>query len=602
MTSLKVVALALVAMLAVGCGSGAAIKPNPPSPSPSLSPLPSPVCTTSAAKGACYPYTYSQITSGPNGLNSGNENKTSVGNNMFSSGTQTLHASSPGDWEISANWPAGNTGVETYPSLSADYHELVNGTWITRPLSSLGSMVSSFNETMNATSKTSAWAMYDIWMGSGDEVMIQHDFANNGYCHVVATMAFGGSYGVPVRNWHLCDFGTAMAWKLGTDDNNKVSEQSGSIDILGMLTWLENHGYLPRNDTLGAIGYGWEICSTGGVNENFQVSKFSITTTPPGSGQPPAVTTNAATSATATSATLNGSVNRDGQATTYQFEYGTTTRYGSSVPSPAEPAGDGTSAGSESAYLTGLRQGTTYHYRIKATNATGSAYGSDQMFTTSVNASGSVASGATGPSRSGAKCAKCATLDWNHPVSGSYPAVLVGVAVGAADDSGLDVSATDNGRPMTLLKTVHTDNKTAGFLDVFGLLNAPEGTNVIRISVSGGTAWEITGGSESFDNVARWGNIASAYGYGGTARVTSPGSTPDGIMAGFMACRSGVLSAGSPSTSRYIANEDRYTGAGNSAGATRPSTGSPVTLAWSNGSDYWGAIAVEAQPGSSGSR
>jgi hypothetical protein len=43
--------------------------------------------------------------------------------------------------------------------------------------------------------------------------------------------------------------------------------------------------------------------------------------------------------------------------------------------------------------------------------------------------------------------------------------------------------------------------------------------------------------------------------------------------------------------------ENQNTDAGNSAGAASLSTGSPVTMAWSNGSDYWGAITVEAQRG-----
>ena len=143
-------------------------------------------------------------------------------------------------------------------------------------------------------------------------------------------------------------------------------------------------------------------------------------------------------------------------------------------------------------------------------------------------------------------------------------------------------------------------NAGQAFLDVFGLLNAPAGTNTISVSVSGGTAVEITGGSESLGNVAQWGYIASAYGNNGTASVTSPGSTSGGIMAGFTACGSGVTSAAGPAASRYIVNEDQNTGAGNSAGATSPSTGGPVTMAWSVEDDYWGAIVVEAQPGSSG--
>jgi hypothetical protein len=99
-------------------------------------------------------------------------------------------------------------------------------------------------------------------------------------------------------------------------------------------------------------------------------------------GQAPAVTTGAASAVTSTGATLNGSVNPEGQAATYQFDYGTTTAYGTSVPSPAGSAGSGTTAVSESFALSGLAASTTYHYRIEAANATGTSLGADQQFTT----------------------------------------------------------------------------------------------------------------------------------------------------------------------------------------------------------------------------
>ena len=57
---------------------------------------------------------------------------------------------------------------------------------------------------------------------------------------------------------------------------HKVSEQSGTVDVLSMLTWLVDHGHLPREIGLWLIGYGWEICSTGGANETFQVRSFSL--------------------------------------------------------------------------------------------------------------------------------------------------------------------------------------------------------------------------------------------------------------------------------------------------------------------------------------
>jgi hypothetical protein len=86
-------------------------------------------------------------------------------------------------------------------------------------------------------------------------------------------VAFGGSGGVPVQNWHLCKYGSELIWKLAGN------EQSGTVDILAMLTWLENHGYLPQDSGLWLVGYGWEICSTGGVNETFQINNFSISAT-----------------------------------------------------------------------------------------------------------------------------------------------------------------------------------------------------------------------------------------------------------------------------------------------------------------------------------
>lgn len=85
----------------------------------------------------------------------------------------------------------------------------------------------------------------------------------------------------------------------------------------------------------------------------------------------------------ATAATLNGTVNPQGQATTYQFQFGTTTAYGTNSPVSAASAGSGSSAVAVTAALTGLSPSTTYHYRLTATNATGTANTSDGTFTTS---------------------------------------------------------------------------------------------------------------------------------------------------------------------------------------------------------------------------
>ena len=94
----------------------------------------------------------------------------------------------------------------------------------------------------------------------------------------------------------------------------------------------------------------------------------------------PTVTTQAAGSVVATTATLNGTVNPNGSATSYHFDYGTTTSYGSQ--SPAADAGAGSSAVPATADLTGLAPKTTYHFRLVATNGGGTTTGSDLTFTT----------------------------------------------------------------------------------------------------------------------------------------------------------------------------------------------------------------------------
>ncbi len=94
----------------------------------------------------------------------------------------------------------------------------------------------------------------------------------------------------------------------------------------------------------------------------------------------PTAATQAATAASLTGATLNGIVNPAGDATTYHFEYGTTTAYGTSTT--AQGAGSDLVAHAESAPITGLQPGTTYHYRIVAANSGGSAAGADATFTT----------------------------------------------------------------------------------------------------------------------------------------------------------------------------------------------------------------------------
>jgi len=95
----------------------------------------------------------------------------------------------------------------------------------------------------------------------------------------------------------------------------------------------------------------------------------------------PTATTNNATNVSYTTATINGSVNANGNSTTITFEYGTTTSYGSTkaaIPATAT----GSTNTTVSADLTGLSENTTYHFRIKAVSSTGTNYSNDLTFLT----------------------------------------------------------------------------------------------------------------------------------------------------------------------------------------------------------------------------
>ena len=235
-------------------------------------------CVTSAVKGTCGPYRYPAITYGQN-TDAQSPGPFGflpfVGQNVWNTvpgWSQTLTATGPGNWYATANMPTGNTSVVSFPNIGQQVSWNKNS--VPPPLSGFTSIYSSFSENMNATSRTNAEAAYDIWLNDwNNEVMIQHDFsALRPRCSTIASTAtFGGSGGVPVQNWNLCTYGSEIIWQL-----DGRSEQSGSVDILGMLTWLVRHGYLSHKTGLTAISYGFEICSTGGQPEIFKLSRFSI--------------------------------------------------------------------------------------------------------------------------------------------------------------------------------------------------------------------------------------------------------------------------------------------------------------------------------------
>lgn len=98
----------------------------------------------------------------------------------------------------------------------------------------------------------------------------------------------------------------------------------------------------------------------------------------------PTATTSSASGVTQDSITLAGTVSDNGTSTTVTFDYGTSASYGTNVAATTGAtvaANAGSTAVAKT--LTGLSCGTTYHYRVVATNSAGTTNGSDQTATTS---------------------------------------------------------------------------------------------------------------------------------------------------------------------------------------------------------------------------
>jgi hypothetical protein len=130
--------------------------------------------------------------------------------------------------------------------------------------------------------------------------------------------------------------------------------------------------------TSGVRNTGGCICDHGGLSPDPTGAAGVVTKT-----QAATAVTTSATAVSPTGATLNGTINPNSTATTYHFEFGTTTAYGSVGPASAGAVGADHSDHVVSETISGLAPNTTYHYRVVATDGIGfTTLGADVVFTT----------------------------------------------------------------------------------------------------------------------------------------------------------------------------------------------------------------------------
>jgi len=243
----------------------------------------------------------------------------------------------------------------------------------------------------------------------------------------------------------------------------------------------------------------------------------------------PTVTSNAASGITATGATLNGTVNANGNNTTVTFDYGTTTGYGSSATATQSPV-TGSSNTAVSAAISGLTcGGTTYHFRVKGVNGGGTANGSDLTFTTGVCAPTVTGiSPTSGPAVGGTAVT----------ITGTNLTGATAVTIGGAAVTGVTVvnastitATTPAGTAGVRDVVVATPGGTGTGTGLFTYIAAPTVTGISPASgpPAGGTSVVITGTNLTAATAVMFG-ATNATGYTGNSATQITATSPAGSV------------------------------------------------------------------------
>jgi hypothetical protein len=140
---------------------------------------------------------------------------------------------------------------------------------------------------------------------------------------------------------------------------------------------------------------------------------------PSAQATPPALEPVSATNIQGVSATLAGTVDPEGLPTTYFFEYTTAASFSGAARTAVSPAGQGNAPRPVRAAISGLAPNTTYHYRLLATNSSGTTTGVAATFVTT--AGFGFLSGTSGFSASVVKSGgEAATVPGSHPYQLSF--------------------------------------------------------------------------------------------------------------------------------------------------------------------------------------
>ena len=273
----------------------------------------------------------------------------------------------------------------------------------------------------------SVWGIETLGGSLGSTAEPHAAVASNGVIHVFYRNSSGSLAHHWFEPWN-------PTWGSETLDGSLASEPHIALDQLGTIHVfyrnssgsLGHHWFEPWNPTWQSETLAVSLASephvlltaskalhvfyrnsSGSLGHNWHLGGASSWGSEPLGGSlaaaPPVVTTGGSTIVSSSSQKVEGVVNAERSPTSYYFEYGTTTSYGSKQPVTAKSIGYGSMDAPVNETLTGLTASTLYHYRLVATGPEGTVTGSDKTFTT----------------ESGTTAAKLASLAVTEPFDGS---------------------------------------------------------------------------------------------------------------------------------------------------------------------------------------
>jgi Bacterial Ig-like domain (group 3)/FG-GAP-like repeat len=343
-----------------------------------------------------------------------------------------------------------------------------------------------------------------------------------------------------------------------------VSGLRGSVDPTGSVTFTVDGSAQTPTDLSGATAAlatsslapgPHTIQADYSGDANYAASTASTTVSVVAAAVPPVAVSGAASSITPSGASLAGTVNPNGVATAYVFEYGTSTSFGT-ITTPAS-AGSGSSAAPVSASLSGLSANATYYYRLVATNSAGTSMGAVQSFNTTGTAQAPVATtgAASAVQNTSANVSgqvnpngQATAFTFEYGTSTSFGAISTVVELDSAI-ANEPVSATLSGlAPDTtyFFRTVATNASGTGTGAVGTFTTGPGGAPVVTTGAPSGVS--STGATLAATVDAHGSATAYVFEYGTTTMFGSLGAIANAGSSNGAQSISSTLSGLSPGT------------------------------------------------------